>query len=58
MQLAIQHANRASKLFAKCGWTFNKDKSSGAPRQVVKFLGLNIDSRSLNVSNKASFSLL
>ena len=31
-----------------CGWTFNQAKSSEEPLQLVRFLGLNIDSRDLS----------
>ena len=31
-----------------CGWTFNQAKSSGKPAQVVRFLGLNINSWDLS----------
>ena len=47
-QLAREHSKRAFELFAWCGWTFNQAKSSGEPLQLVRFLGLNIDSRDLS----------
>ena len=47
-QLAHEHSKRAFELFAWCGWKFNQTKSSGEPLQVVRFLGLDIDSRDLS----------
>ena len=38
---------KAKKLFQDCGWVFKEEKRSGEPSQVVKYLGLEINSEDM-----------
>ena len=49
-QECLKMEDMAKDLFAKCGWVFKPSKRSGDPAQVVRFLGLMIDSRDLTFS--------
>ena len=49
-QECLQMEAMAKGVFASCGWVFKPSKRSGDPAQVVRFLGLLIDSRDLSFS--------